>query len=101
MKSLVVVSQLFLLVGILTVTGCADNSADGLMKQSIAEMNKIADGLEAGKTEADMKASTDRAKAIVEKLDALGLSDEEKEKLLERHAEGMQEAEKRMGAAAE
>ena len=90
MRSLVVVSQLFLLVGILTVTGCADNSADGLVKQQVAEMNKLADGLEAGQTEADM--SYDRLEGITKKLEALNLSEEDKQALLKRHEKAVQEA---------
>ena len=88
-----------LLLGMLTLTGCG-NKADSLMQQSIDDMNKFADAMESGadgKTE--LKTFQERMEKTGEALEALNLSDKEKEALKEKHKDKLEAAAKRMAKA--
>lgn len=83
----------------LTLSGCGD-TPDGLMEQTLAEMNAMADGLEAGKTEEEMKPVKERIDAIAKKMEALDLSDSEKEALRKKYEPEIKKVAQRMMQAA-
>ncbi len=97
MKNLVLYVSLGLLS--LTLVGCG-SKADRLIKKQIKLMNKVADRMENGATEADIKDLTDEMKEIGKQLDELELSEEEKKKLEEKYKDDMKEATERMMKAA-
>ena len=92
--------HLVVIVSLCILSGCADNSADGLMRQQIAKMNELADGLAAGKTPDDLKSVADEMAAINEKLEAMNLSQEEKDALKERHKDELEVVQKKIMSSA-
>ena len=100
MKPLLVSCQLLFAAGLLTLTGCSDNSADGLMKQQIAEMNKMADAMENDATaEATADAIKERMEAIGKQLEELKLTPEQQQALAEKYKPELEKAAKRIQAA--
>ena len=87
-----------LLVALLPLAGCG-NSADSLAKQHIADMNRLADALEAGKSPAELASIEKSMKATAERLESLNLSPEEKAELATKYAGPMTQAAMRVMAA--
>ncbi len=73
-----------LLVAVVPLVGCGKN-ADSLITQQIADINQLADALESGAEQSKIEALTDRMNATVKALEDLSLSQEEKNKLTEKH----------------
>ena len=88
MKSFKLGTAVFVL---LLFAGCGD-SAESLMKQQIADMNALADAMEAGKSEDDIKVISERMKAGGEKLNKMQISDAEKKRLIEKYEPQLKEA---------
>ena len=88
-----------LLVLLVGISGCANNSPDGLMKQQIALMNEQADAMENNAPESKMTDIKTRQEANTKKLEALKLSDEEKKKVIEQNKDGIMKATQRLMAA--
>jgi hypothetical protein len=78
--------------------GCG-NSAESLLKQQIADMNAMADAIEANKSEAEITAIKDRMEANGKKMDKMDVSEAEKNRLKEKYAPEMEKAGKRMFSA--
>ena len=93
MKNAVFLGSLF--VVLTCFSGCG-NSPDSLMKQQISQMNEMADALEKGASESEVEAIQKRMDATGKKLEDLNLSDEEGQKLLERHKEELTKAIQRL-----
>jgi CTP-dependent riboflavin kinase len=83
---------------LLLFAGCGD-SAESLMKQQIADMNAVADAVEAGKSESETKVIFDRMAANGEKLNKMQISDAEKKRLAEKYASELKSAGMRMSKA--
>ncbi|HSQ58426.1 MAG TPA: hypothetical protein VLM40_22080 [Gemmata sp.] len=88
-------------IGLLLVatTGCS-SSPESLIKQSIADMNALADALEKKEPLDKIQAAADRVKASQEKLRTKKMSSEEKKRLEELYKNSEKEALKRMTIAA-
>ena len=69
-----------------TASGCGPN-ADTLMKDQIKDMNAMADALENKAPKSKAEEIAKRIAERKEKIEELSLSDDEKEKLAERHDE--------------
>ena len=87
-----------LLVVLAPLAGCG-NSAESLFKQQIADMNRLADALEAGKSPAELASIEKSMKATAERLESLNLPPEEKAELATKYAGPMMQAAMRLMAA--
>lgn len=87
-----------LLVLCVGLVGCG-NSADSLVKQQIDVINDMAEAVENGASQSEMEEIQERGEAINKKIQDLNLSQEEKEKLLERHKDEYSKATSRLAAA--
>ena len=85
-----------ILVALAGISGCASNSADGLMKQQIALMNEQADAIEKNAPESTMTAIKAKSEDLNKKMTALKISDEEKKKVMEQNKDGLEKATKRL-----
>ncbi len=86
-------SLMMLSVGLVALSGCGE-SKDSLMKQTIADMNEMADAIEADKPQAELDAITKRMEEVGEKFKEF--SAEEKKELAEKYADEMAAAQKRL-----
>ena len=86
--------RLFLLVmiaALLPLAGCGQNP-DSLAQQQIAEMNELADALEAGAEKAELEKIRDRMQQTKADLENLELSDDEKKELANKYGEELKQA---------
>lgn len=100
MKSIVTVTQCLLVVTLLSFTGCGKQE-DVLIKQQLNEMKKMADLMEKSPEKMqgeEGKAIEKRVKEIVEKLEALNLTQEQKDALEKKYKPQFEEIQKRMMA---
>jgi peptidoglycan hydrolase CwlO-like protein len=66
------------------VSGCG-SAKDNLFKALISEMNELSDAIEKDAPEAKIAALQDKIKETSGKLDALGLSGDDKKKLIDKY----------------
>ena len=86
-----------LLVGLVPLAGCG-SKAESLLKQQVADMNRLADAIESGKSQAVIDEVAKSMAATMEELDSLKLSSEEKAKLGNKYAQELMQASKRLMA---
>ncbi|MBN2021250.1 MAG: hypothetical protein JW809_00510 [Pirellulales bacterium] len=86
------------LLTLAAVVGCGSR-AESLLEKQIAGMNKTADAIEAGASEAEIKKLTDELAKTGEALDALKLSDAEKKALIEKYKDQVEKASRRLTEA--
>ena len=81
------------MVALLVFAGCGGtNKADALFQRQIDEVNKLADALEAGAADEEIKALKERLEQTGKEIEDLGLSAEEFARISERYAEELQKA---------
>jgi predicted nucleic acid-binding Zn-ribbon protein len=89
-------TAVLLVVTSVSLSGCADNSPDGLVKQQISQMNRLADAIESKKSAETIESIKSDMKAVTDKLDALDLSPKEKADLISANQEEIRKASERM-----
>jgi hypothetical protein len=85
-----------LLVALAGISGCANNSPDGLIKQQIALVNEQSDAIEKNAPESTLAAIKVKQDDLKKKLEALKLSAEEKKKVMEQNKEAITKATQRL-----
>ena len=96
MNFLKTLSAVLLVAVSISLGGCSDNSPDGLVKQQIAQMNRLVDALEAKKSTETIESIKQDLKSVADKLDALELSAKEKADLISANQEEIRKASERM-----
>jgi hypothetical protein len=86
-------------LSIMSLCGCGSSPGDSLMNDMIRCMNELADAIEKKVPEDKLTAIQTRMKELGEKLDALKLSEDDKNKLVEKHRDAMAKAAERMQKA--
>jgi hypothetical protein len=94
-KWIVLVSALLTLI---MISGCGSNP-DKVVKKQISLMNDFANAVENNASEDKIKDIEKRMKEVNKEFEALKLSDEQKQKLLETHRAELEEAGKRLVTA--
>ena len=90
----------FVAVFLFSATGCGGGGAEGLIKDSISDMNALADAIEKKESKDKIKAIAERLKATGEKMKNMKLSKDEDERLKKKYEEDMKKALGRLMAAA-
>lgn len=84
-------------VVLLSATGCG--GPDAVMREFIANLNAYADTLEKKESREKRQAAQERIKTTAEKLDKLKLSQEERDRLFDKHKADLTKAMERVEAA--
>lgn len=79
----------------LSVAGCG-NSNDTLIENQIRDMNAMADAIEKGASEEEIKKIEERMKENEQQLEALDLTKAEQEELMKKHSDAIEKASERM-----
>jgi hypothetical protein len=89
-------------VGVLMVSapGCGGNDPESLIKQSISDMNALADALEKKEPTDKLKSAAEKLKGTIDKLKNMKLSKDEDERLKKKYEKELTDASMKMISAA-
>ena len=87
------------LIGVVLATASGCSGPDGLMRDTIASMNRLSESIERGEPEARQKELSQQVKDRFEKFERLKLGEEQKKALFDKYADEIETASKRLGKA--
>ena len=87
------------LIGVVLATASGCGGQDGVMRDTVAGMNRLSESIEKGEPEARQKELSQKVKDGFEKFEKLRLSEEQKKALFEKYTDEIEKAATRLDKA--